>query len=204
MAQGTLYIISAASGTGKTSLVKDLLSSVDNLKVSVSHTTRPKRPKEQDGVNYHFVSVDDFSTMMEQGLFLEHAEVFGNYYGTSQDWIKEQLRQSIDVILEIDWQGAQQVRKLMPEAVSIFILPPSREALQERLQGRAEDDQAVIDRRMAQAVNEMSHYSEYDYLVVNDHFKTALSELVAIMKSNRLRANVQMERHMQMIQKLLS
>jgi guanylate kinase len=204
MSLGTLFIISAASGTGKTSLVKALLAEVNNLKVSISHTTRAKRPNEQEGVNYHFVSKDEFNAMMAEGVFLEHAEVFGHFYGTSQAWIQDQLNQSIDVILEIDWQGALQVRKLIPDAVSIFILPPSRNTLLQRLQGRGQDDNAVIERRMAEAVSEMSHHPEYDYLVVNDHFETALSELVAIVKTQRLKANTQMEHHMQMIQQLLS
>src|SRR5579884_3074698 len=165
---GTLYIISAPSGGGKTSLVKALTASMPNIIVSVSHTTRPKRPGEEDGVNYHFVDQAQFKKLLAEDLFLEHATVFGNYYGTSRRWVEEKLQAGIDVVLEIDWQGAQQVRKLMPKTVSIFILPPSREVLLERLQARDQDNKAVIAKRMAAASNEISHYHEYDYLVIND------------------------------------
>ncbi|WP_257252786.1 MULTISPECIES: guanylate kinase [unclassified Endozoicomonas] len=184
--KGKLYIIAAPSGAGKTSLVKAMVQSTPHVKVSVSHTTRPIRPGETDGMNYHFTSKDVFLELMSQGQFLEHAEVFGNYYGTSEAWVREQLDTGEDVILEIDWQGAQQVRKLMPEAVSIFILPPSKEALRERLMGRGTDDFDVIERRMNQAVNEMSHYAEFDYLVINDEFDLALRDLQTIIRSRRL------------------
>ncbi|WP_062264602.1 guanylate kinase [Endozoicomonas arenosclerae] len=184
--KGKLYIIAAPSGAGKTSLVKAMVQSTPHVKVSVSHTTRPIRPGETDGVNYHFTSKEIFLELMSRGQFLEHAEVFGNYYGTSEAWVREQLDTGEDVILEIDWQGAQQVRKLMPEAVSIFILPPSKEALRERLIGRGTDDMAVIDRRMNQAVDEMSHYAEFDYLVINDEFDLALRDLQTIIRSRRL------------------
>ncbi|WP_263322460.1 guanylate kinase [Endozoicomonas sp. Mp262] len=186
MHKGKLYIIAAPSGAGKTSLVKAMVESTPHVKVSVSHTTRPIRPGEQDGVNYHFTTVENFKELLGQGLFLEHAEVFGNFYGTSKTWVREQLERGEDVILEIDWQGAQQVRRLMPEAVSIFILPPSREALHERLVGRGQDPEEVIEGRMAQAVNEMSHYNEFEYIVINDEFDLALRDLQTIIRSRRL------------------
>jgi guanylate kinase len=183
---GTLYVISAPSGAGKTSLVKALLDKMSRIGVSVSHTTRAARPGESDGINYNFVSVDAFKRMSEAGEFLEHAEVFGNYYGTSQRWVENKLAEGEDVILEIDWQGAQQVRRLMPETKSIFIVPPSREALLQRLDGRGQDTAEVIARRMAQAAQEVSHYGEYDFLVVNDVFAEALEDLIAIVKAQRL------------------
>jgi len=203
MSTGTLYIISAASGTGKTSLVKALLESTNNIGVSVSNTTRAPRPGEQDGVDYYFTAKEDFIKMVEDAAFLEHAEVFGNYYGTSQAAVVSRLKAGEDVILEIDWQGAEQVRKLMPDAVSIFILPPSRDALLRRLQGRGQDDAEVIRRRMDEAVSEMSHYNEFDYVVVNDDFDQALRELKAIILARRLRFMAQSERHLAMIQDLL-
>ncbi|MCP5208270.1 MAG: guanylate kinase [Hahellaceae bacterium] len=183
---GTLYVISAPSGAGKTSLVKALLDKMSRIGVSVSHTTRAARPGESDSINYNFVSVDAFKRMSEAGEFLEHAEVFGNYYGTSQRWVEAKLAEGEDVILEIDWQGAQQVRRLMPETKSIFIVPPSREALLQRLDGRGQDTAEVIARRMAQAAQEVSHYGEYDFLVVNDVFAEALEDLMAIVKAQRL------------------
>lgn len=186
MNKGKLYIIAAPSGAGKTSLVKAMVQSTPHVRVSVSHTTREMRPGEQDGVNYHFTTVDSFREMLAEGVFFEHAEVFGNYYGTSEKWVREQLEKGEDVILEIDWQGARQVCKLMPEAVTIFILPPSLEALQERLTGRGTDDLDIIERRMSQAVNEMSHYDEFDYLVINDEFDLALRDLQTIIRSRRL------------------
>ncbi|WP_257286347.1 guanylate kinase [Endozoicomonas sp. SESOKO1] len=186
---GKLYIIAAPSGAGKTSLVKAMVESTPHVRVSVSHTTRGIRPGEQDGVNYHFTSVEGFQDMLHKGMFLEHAEVFGNYYGTSAHWVREQLNKGEDVILEIDWQGAQQVRYLLPDAVSIFILPPSLDALRERLIGRATDDLSIIERRMSQAVDEMSHYGEFDYLVINDEFDLALRDLQTIIRSQRLSIN---------------
>jgi guanylate kinase len=202
--KGTLYIISAPSGAGKTSLVRQLLSRDSLVRVSVSHTTRAMRPGEVNGKDYNFVSLEQFNRMVENGQFLESADVFDNQYGTSQSWVQQQLDQGIDVILEIDWQGAQQVRRLMPQAVSIFILPPSREALRERLTGRGQDDRSVIDRRMADAVNEMSHYAEYDYLVINDRFDQALSELQAVLASRRLRQSAQQQRQQALLTRLLS
>lgn len=204
MSKGTLYIISAASGTGKTSLVKALLAQTSAIGVSVSHTTRKPRPGEINGQDYHFVDHVQFEHMIGAGNFLEHAEVFGNYYGTSEAAVKERLNAGQDVILEIDWQGAQQVRHLMPECVGIFILPPSRAALLERLTGRGQDSVEVIQRRMDEAVSEMAHYNEYTYVVVNDDFETALAELKAIVQAHRLLLPVQAERHATMISALLA
>lgn len=202
--RGTLYTVSAPSGAGKTSLVAKLLSEINHLSVSVSHTTRPMRPGEQEGVNYHFVSNDDFSTMLGKGAFLEHAEVFGNYYGTSQAWVESQLERGEDVILEIDWQGAEQVRKLMPDTVAIFILPPSQQALRERLTQRGQDEPGVIEKRMAAAVEEMSHCVEGDYLVINDHFQQALNDLKAIIHTHRLRLVRQQQHHAELLRELLA
>ncbi|HEC18275.1 MAG TPA: guanylate kinase [Gammaproteobacteria bacterium] len=186
-ATGTLFIVSAPSGAGKTSLLKALLAEAQDIGVSVSHTTRAMRPGEQDGVDYHFVDVATFEQMIARGDFLEYAQVFDNYYGTSQAAVTARLAEGQDVILEIDWQGARQVRECFPEAVSIFILPPSKAALRERLTGRGQDDEAIIERRMRDAEAEMSHYAEFDYLVVNDNFDTALSELRAVITCQRLR-----------------
>lgn len=204
MSKGTLYIVSAASGTGKTSLLKALLAQTRGISVSVSHTTRQPRPGEDNGVHYHFVDKQEFEQRIGQGDFLEHAEVFGNYYGTSQSAVEQQLESGQDVILEIDWQGAEQVRKLMPECVSIFILPPSRRALHERLTGRGQDSDEVISRRMNEAVSEMSHYNEFDYIVINDVFESALEELKAIFIAGRLTIQGQSSAHSAMISELLS
>jgi guanylate kinase len=201
--QGTLYIISAPSGAGKTSLVKALLESTDGIQVSVSHTTRPARPGEVDGTAYHFTEVDTFKAKIESGDFLEHAEVFGNFYGTSRSTVQEMLAQGVDVILEIDWQGAAQVRQQIPEAVSIFILPPSRQELERRLRGRGTDADEVIARRLGEAVTEMEHYAEFDYLVFNDDFDTALGELRTIVLARRLRGEVQVAAHKAQLNGLL-
>lgn len=201
---GNLFIISAPSGAGKTSLVSALLEQSDGIQVSVSHTTRPMRPGENDGVNYNFVTVEQFEALIAQGDFLEHAQVFGNYYGTSQSWVEAKLKKGLDIILEIDWQGAEQVRKIMPYAQSIFILPPSRAALQERLSNRGQDSDEVIAGRMAQAQSESSHYAEFDYLIINDDFDTALLELRGLILSQRLRQNQQTQRHKDLISDLLS
>ncbi len=201
---GNLYIISAPSGAGKTSLVNALVLILDDLQVSISHTTRARRPGEVDGTNYHFVAKEQFEQMLGEGAFLESAEVFGNYYGTSQQWVEETLATGHDVILEIDWQGAQQVRRLLPTAISIFILPPSRAALQERLNNRGQDPAAIIAQRMAAAISEMSHYAEADYLVVNDQFDTALQELRAVLVSWRLQTTKQQLRQAQRLTELLS
>ena len=183
---GTLYIVSAPSGAGKTSLLKALLEDAKGIALSISHTTRDKRPGEQDGVHYHYVDKSTFEQMVADAAFLEHAQVFDNYYGTAQAAVMAQLDSGQDVILEIDWQGAQQVRKHFPQAVGIFILPPSKAALRERLTDRGQDDTAIIDRRMRDAEAEMSHYHEFDFVVVNDDFELALVELRAIIRSQRL------------------
>jgi guanylate kinase len=202
---GTLYVVSAPSGAGKTSLVRALLDSTgDELVLSVSHTTRAPRPGEVDGRDYHFVDVETFRRMIDNEAFLEHARVFDNYYGTARQGIETQLTQGRDVILEIDWQGARQVRQALPESVGIFILPPSRVVLQERLRARGQDDEAVITRRMQDAVNEMSHYGEYDYLVINEVFRTAHDELAAITRSRRLRLAGQQQRHAALLAALLA
>lgn len=190
MSKGTLFIVTAPSGAGKTSLVKALVESDQRLRVSVSHTTRTARPGEVDGVNYHFVNEDKFMEMLRGGEFFESAEVYGNHYGTSQPWVNQQLSDGIDVILEIDWQGASQIRNLDSAACSIFILPPSLETLTTRLQGRAQDDAETIENRMAQAVDEISHVGEADYVVVNDDFNTALDDFRAIIRAHRLTVNM--------------
>ena len=200
---GTLYTVSAPSGAGKTSLVNALLERTPDLCVSISHTTRAMRPGEVDGVNYHFVSEATFLAMLERAEFLEHARVFGNLYGTSQLWVEEQLKAGIDVILEIDWQGAQQVKHLMPDTRAIFILPPSRETLEQRLNSRGQDGPEIIAARMAEAVEEMSHYIESDFLVVNRDFDTALAELGAIITAHRLRTSRQREVLVELLQDLL-
>jgi guanylate kinase len=200
---GTLYTVSAPSGAGKTSLVNALLARHPDLRVSVSHTTRAMRPGEVDGVNYHFVNEATFLAMLDRAEFLEHARVFGNLYGTSQIWVEEQLQAGTDVILEIDWQGAQQVKHLLPDTRAIFILPPSRETLEQRLNARGQDDPAVIEARMAEAVEEMSHYVESDFLVVNREFDTALAELEAIITSQRLRTSRQREVQVELLRELL-
>lgn len=203
-APGNLYIVSAPSGAGKTSLVAALLHSLPGVQVSISHTTRPPRPGEQDGVNYHFVDHSAFTLMLEEGAFLESAEVFGNRYGTSQRWVEETLRRGLDVILEIDWQGARQIRQLMPNAISIFILPPSRATLAQRLTQRGQDPAAVIAERMNQAITEMSHYGDADYLIVNDVFDQALDELRAVLLAGRLCSASQRQRHQRLLTELLS
>ena len=200
---GTLFTVSAPSGAGKTSLLRALVEAEPSLQVSVSHTTRAMRPGEVDGVNYHFCDRDEFQAMMGRGEFLEHAEVFGNLYGTSQHFVEQALGADRDVILEIDWQGAQHVKRLMPGTCAIFILPPSEEALRERLSGRGQDDAGTIERRMAEAVSEMSHYVEADYLVINDSFDIALDELRAIIQSQRLLTAKQARRHTPRLRDLL-
>ena len=201
---GTLYTVSAPSGAGKTSLVNALIEGDRELRVSVSHTTRPMRPGEQDGVNYHFVEEETFRAMLQRSEFLEHAQVFGNLYGTSQTWVEQQLREGTDVILEIDWQGAQQVKRLMPQTQAIFILPPSRATLQQRLNARGQDDGAIIAARMAAATEEMSHYVEGDFLVVNQDFDEALKQLQAIIACQRLRTSRQQVELEELLRDLLN
>lgn len=183
---GTLYVISAPSGAGKTSLVKALLEGMSGIEVSVSHTTRAMRPGEVDGKDYHFVDAEHFLAMVVEEDFLEHAQVFDNYYGTSQQAVQSLLRSGQDVILEIDWQGAQQVRALFPDCRSVFILPPSKAALRERLTGRGQDSEEIIERRLHDAEDDISHYDEFDFVVVNDDFDQALQELRAIITAQRL------------------
>jgi guanylate kinase len=204
-ASGTLYIISAPSGAGKSSLVRALLDTdIDGLALSVSHTTRAARPGEMDGVDYHFTDVENFTAMVAAGEFLEHAQVFDNFYGTSRRAVEQQLADGLDVILEIDWQGARAIRARMPATVSIFILPPSRAELEARLAMRGQDDAAVIARRMRDAVSEMSHYDEYDYLIINDDFMVARDRLAAILEAQRLRLAPQQQRHAGLLAGLLA
>lgn len=201
---GTLFIIAAASGTGKTSLVKALIEGDERLGVSVSHTTRAPRPGEVDGVNYHFTDREAFLAEVARGHFLEHAEVFGNLYGTSRTWVEQRLEEDHDVILEIDWQGAQIVRQLMPQALSVFILPPSLPALEQRLTGRGTDSDEVIAHRLSEAIADIGHYDEFDYLVINDDFATALADLKAIVRAARQSHRAQSRRQAGLIRKLLS
>jgi guanylate kinase len=200
---GTLYIVSAPSGAGKTSLVNALIKDDQRVSVSVSHTTRGKRPGEEHGVNSHFDSHDEFKALIDKNDFLEHAEVFGNFYGTSRSTLQQVLDRGDDLILEIDWQGARQVRELMPEARSIFILPPNLEALRQRLDGRGQDSAEIIAGRMKEAVSEMQHYDEYEYVIINDDFDVALEELKAVFRSNRLLLSKQQERHGALLKQLI-
>lgn len=184
---GILFIVSAPSGAGKTSLLKALVDQHGELNVSVSHTTRAPRPGEVDGVHYHFVDVATFERMVTAGEFLEHARVFDNYYGTSAASVRHELEKGCDVVLEIDWQGARQVRQGFADAVSIFVLPPSVDELRRRLSVRGQDSAEVVERRMRDALNELSHFNEYDYIVINDRFEKALGELRCIMHAERLK-----------------
>ncbi|MEA3252464.1 MAG: guanylate kinase [Pseudomonadota bacterium] len=204
MSHGTLYIVSAPSGAGKTSLVRALIERLDGIQVSVSHTTRAMRPGEVDGVNYHFVDVATFERMVERGDFFEHARVFDNDYGTSRPAVQARLAAGEDVILEIDWQGARQVREQIPGAVSLFILPPSREALYQRLSSRGTDGPEVIARRMRDAVSEMSHFDEYQHVIINDDFDDALAQLGGLVLAERSRLERVRERHGALLQALLS
>lgn len=206
MGKGTLYIVSAPSGAGKSSLISAMLETNPTyaMKVSVSHTTRGMRPGEQDGVHYHFVQKELFEELIEKGEFLEYAEVFGNYYGTSRVWIEDNLKKGIDVFLDIDWQGARQIREQMPLAKSLFILPPSNGELERRLNARGQDSDAVIAKRMAEAKSEISHYSEYDYVIVNDDFDNALMDFKAIIRAERLKQDKQADKYKGMLDALLA
>ena len=201
---GNIFIISAPSGAGKTSLVKALLEADSQVKLSVSYTTRAPRPGEVDGVHYHYVLIDAFMAMLNRGDFLESAEVYGNHYGTSQRWIEAQVATGADILLEIDWQGAAQVRKLLPQAISIFILPPSPAALRERLTGRGQDSAAIIAGRLAAARADMSHVSEFDYVIINDDFATAGLELQAVVRASRLTLAKQMAKNGALIESLFA
>ena len=199
-----LFVLSAPSGAGKTSIVKQACVRMSKLAVSISHTTRPMRPADRDGVDYHFVDEAEFQRMIERGEFLEHARVFGNLYGTSQAEVEKTLAAGTDVLLEIDWQGADQVRRLMPQACSIFIVPPSREILQSRLRGRASDSSAVIERRLQEAVADMKHFSNYEYLIVNDDFELAVEQLCAVVMAKRVEVLRQSDKHQVLLSKLLA
>ena len=188
---GQLYVISAPSGAGKTSLVKALLESTPNLEVSVSHTTRSIRPGETDGINYHFVDQTEFESIRDANGFFEWAQVFGNFYGTSSQAVQKKLADGIDVILEIDWQGARQVKALVNTSISIFVLPPSTAALRSRLTDRGQDNEGIIEGRMQAARDEMAHYSEADFIVLNDEFETALHDLQSIVRAHRLSQKIQ-------------
>lgn len=201
---GNLFIVSAPSGAGKSSLIQALLDLHNDMQVSVSHTTRSPRPGEQNGVHYHFVRVDDFKNRIEAGEFLEWAEVFGNYYGTSRTTLQQTLDQGIDVFLDIDWQGARQIRQQLPHAIGIFILPPSLNVLQQRLQSRGQDSADIIAGRMSKAQDEMGHANEYDYLIVNDDFQQALLELRAIVLAQRNRWQNQQQRQQDLLDQLLA
>ena len=201
--RGNLFILSAPSGAGKSSLIGALLKKHSDMKVSVSHTTRSPRPGEENGVHYHFVSVDEFKALIEKNDFFEWAQVFDNYYGTSKQAIESQLEAGIDVFLDIDWQGAQQIRKLVDDVETIFILPPSKEELESRLNNRGQDSAEVIAGRMAKAQSETSHYNEYDYVVVNDDFDTALTEIETIVMAKRLSLKSQTVRHQALLENLL-
>jgi guanylate kinase len=202
--QGTLFIIAAPSGAGKTTLVRAVINQLTQAVISISHTTRPQRPGEVDGVNYYFVTVEQFQALLQQDIFLEHAKVFDHYYGTSGQWVREQLRSGNDVILEIDWQGAQQIRLLFPHTVSVFIVPPSMQVLRQRLQERGQDSPEVIERRMQQAKAEISHYHEFDYLIVNDSFTNAVTDLKSIIHAQRLQSESQIKSNQKLLEALLS
>jgi len=205
-----LFIIAAPSGCGKTSLVEALIKKTKNLCVSVSHTTRPPRPDEVNGINYYFVSINEFEEMIKNNAFVEHATVFDNHYGSSTKLIREKLDEGVDVILEIDWQGARQVKINMPNSISIFILPPSKEALLERLQQRAQDNDETINKRMSDAQNQMQHFNEFDYLVINEDFNSALNDLNLIICSPdkaserfRLSLSEQSKKYIKLLKKLI-
>ena len=200
--KGNVFIVCAPSGAGKTSLVRELLARDPNVHLSVSHTTRPPRPGEQNGTAYHFVARPVFQAMIERGEFLESAEVHGNLYGTSQAWIEAHRGQGHDIVLEIDWQGAQQVRSLIPDAIGIFILPPSLEVLRQRMMDRRQDSATVIERRLKGARSEIAHLGEFDYVIINNNFDEAVKDLASIVRSARLRLPSQIARHSDLINSL--
>jgi guanylate kinase len=192
---GNLYIVAAPSGAGKTSLVNALLANDPGIALSISYTTRQPRPGEVDHREYHFVQEAEFRAMIGRGEFLEHAEVFGNLYGTSATWIREQTQAGCDIVLEIDWQGAQQVKSLKPDAIGIFVLPPSMQELENRLKKRGQDSDAVIQRRLADAKSEIAHAGDFEYVIINKDFDIALADLAAIVRASRLRLARQRQRH---------
>ncbi len=202
--KGNLFVISSPSGAGKSSLISALLQKHQDMKVSVSHTTRAPRPGEENGVHYHFTDVDSFKQLISEDGFYEWAEVFGNFYGTSKQAIEDQLSQGIDVFLDIDWQGAQQMRKLVDDIITVFILPPSRQELESRLNKRGQDSQEVIAGRMAQAQSEMSHYDEYDFVLINDDFDETLENFESIVLAHRLKKLNQQAKHADLINELLA
>jgi guanylate kinase len=201
---GNLFIVSAPSGAGKSSLVNALLEADPRIRLSISYTTRAPRPGEENGVHYHFITVDTYREMLSRGEFLECAEVYGNYYGTSQTWIDAQRAEGHDILLEIDWQGAAQVRKLVPEAISLFILPPSLEELRRRLTLRNQDSEEIITKRVAAAQDDIAQALSYDYLIVNDRFEEALADLRTVTASQRLAVRSQMHRQAELLKQLLS
>lgn len=203
MSHGTLYIISAPSGAGKTSLISKLLENLSDAEMAVSHTTRKAREGEIDGKHYHFVSADEFLNGVHNNEFLEHANVFGNHYGTSKKAVDDLLIKGVDVILEIDWQGAHQVRELMKEAKSIFILPPSKEELENRLRGRETDTDEVIANRLAQSCDDMTHYNEFDFVIINEDFDKAVKDLESIFLANRLKREKQVQKNKKLLNKLI-
>jgi len=200
---GHFFVIAAPSGTGKTSLVHALINNINDLQISISHTTRPPRPGDIHGKDYYFVTPVEFDAMVKNQSFLEYATIYHHYYGTSKEWVMSQLGAGIDVLLEIDWQGAQQIRCLFPQAISIFILPPSLDTLRQRLQNRRQDNAEVIALRMEGAKQEIAHYPEFDYLVINDQFEQALADLQHIVLAERLRCREQAERYAGLLDKLL-
>ena len=202
MSSGTLYIISAPSGAGKTSLITKLLEGLDDAEMAVSHTTRAKRDGEIDGKHYHFISAEKFLEGIGNGEFLESANVFGNHYGTSKKAVEDITSKGVDVILEIDWQGAQQVRKIMPKALSIFILPPTRSELERRLRGRGTDAEDVILKRLEQSCADMAHYVEFDYVVINDNFDKAMHQLESVFQANRITLEKQRKRNKTLLDQL--
>ena len=202
--RGTLYIVAAPSGAGKSSLVNAVLSRETGIALSISFTSRKARPGERHAQHYHFISKEDFESMIAKGDFFEHALVHGDYKGTAKQSVEPQLAAGKDVLLEIDWQGARQVREKLPDVISIFILPPSKEALETRMRNRGQDSEQVITQRLANAREEMSHYSEFDYLIVNEHFDAAVSELRAIFQAQRLKQDAQQQRYATLIGHLLA
>ena len=202
--RGTLYIVAAPSGAGKSSIVNAVLARDPNIRLSISFTSRAPRPGERHAEHYHFVDAAEFERMVEAGDFFEHARVHGDWKGTARQSVEPQLASGKDVLLEIDWQGARQVRAKVPGAVSVFILPPSRDALEQRMRVRGQDSEEVIARRLAAAREEMSHYGEFDYVIVNEHFATAVNEMCAIFTASRLRREAQVARHGRLISLLLA